>query len=70
MSVCETTVHPMDGMFEPSRMSSRRVDQTFYERNGPWQACMLKVSVARFYDLHTIPAFIPYPPLANSLPAL
>jgi hypothetical protein len=47
-----------------------RVAETFYEINGPWQACMLKVSVARFYDLHPIPAFIPYPPLASALYAI
>jgi hypothetical protein len=36
----ETTVHTMDGMLEPSGMDldltrSRRVEETFYERNGP-----------------------------------
>jgi hypothetical protein len=33
MNVCETTVHPMDGMFEPSGKSLRRV----VERMS-WQA--------------------------------
>jgi hypothetical protein len=34
MSVCEKTVHPMDGMFEHPRMDLLRVIERM-----PWRAC-------------------------------
>jgi hypothetical protein len=59
MSVCETTVHPMDGMFEPSWMAldltrSRRVVETFYLQNGPWQAFSAEVELVLLYMKMTL----------------
>jgi hypothetical protein len=56
MSVCEKTVRPMDGMFEPSGMAldltrSRRVVEALYVRIGPWQAFNAEVEL-------TLPSFI------------
>jgi hypothetical protein len=40
MAVCETTVHPMGGMFELPWMGLQRVDKRVL-----WQACIPKLTV-------------------------